>query len=205
MPGLHSTKHIVSSRQITATLEEALAKLEPDAMITMNPVVHSFTRVPDQSIAAPDSKYRIVDRLAFLGTHFDTTYEAVFHPRADGLDIEVSAGMGTRLKTTWTVRGVGEGTVEVTEDVNVRVSLRAHVKRASPWHRPSAPLCPSSRARCRRATGRPWIDLSRPSRSDDLRQWGNNVSYSVPCAGLSTRPGSYNARAPAAPPFGYRR
>jgi hypothetical protein len=124
MPGLCSTKHIVSSRQITATVDEALAKLEPDAMITMNPVVHSFTRVPDQSIAAPDSKYRIVDRLAFLGTHFDTTYEAVFHPRADGLDIEVSAGMGTRLKTTWTVRGVGEGTVEVTEDVNVRVSLR---------------------------------------------------------------------------------
>lgn len=114
-------KYTVSaSRVLDVPTEEVLKVVQdPAFLITLNPLVIDWGAEP-----AKPNHYTIRDRLLLLGL-FKTviSYTCDFLIRADGVDTDTHAGLGTRLWSKWRVRPVSDepGKTKVSEETTVEV------------------------------------------------------------------------------------
>ncbi|KAF8078561.1 S-adenosyl-L-methionine-dependent methyltransferase [Lyophyllum atratum] len=104
----------VSFRKNIHASPEAVLRLLHDinVLFAVNPLITHITPDPSNS-----SAYTVTDRLVVLG-YFktETKYKCWLHLRDDGLDTDVLAGLGTRLKGRYRVRAGENGTTELTEE-----------------------------------------------------------------------------------------
>lgn len=125
---------ITSKRAIHCAPESALASFyDHEAFIKLNELVASIEKLPSDNAVA---KYRITDKKAFLGVFsVSTKYNVSFQHVSQGMDCEVEASLGIRLRNHWRARQIEEGVTEVEETVQVDVSYYI----SSTWHITSTP------------------------------------------------------------------
>lgn len=108
------------SRTIHA-LPDTVLKLihDPNVLFSLNPLIINISVDP-----ANPSLYTVTDRLVILGCfQTQTTYICTLLLREDGIDTEVVAGGGTRLKSFYRVKAGENGTTEFTEQTMIEVCL----------------------------------------------------------------------------------
>ncbi|KAG5654080.1 hypothetical protein H0H81_007494 [Sphagnurus paluster] len=113
---LTSTRTVSFQRTIRASRGAVLKLLhDPDVMFRTNPLITDV--IPDPSHA---SSYTVVDRLVVMGFYkTQTKFHCHLNLREDGLDTDVVANLGTKLRGSYTVN-VGDGkTTELVEETVV--------------------------------------------------------------------------------------
>lgn len=112
-------RNLSFNKTIRAPRTAAVAFLhDPDNLITLNPLVLSKTA--DHS---NPNLFIITDQLVILGCiHTTTTYKCLFTNNDKGVDTDVDAGIGTKLKGQWRAKDGQDETSEVSEEPEVEVS-----------------------------------------------------------------------------------
>jgi len=101
---------ISSSRVIHAPVSSVLAVLHnPTKLAQLNPLVVSVTQNPEDH-----DSYTITDKITILGISFPEVYTAKFLFIPDGVDSDVRASAGVRLRNEWRVKA-HDDVSEVTE------------------------------------------------------------------------------------------
>lgn len=120
------TREIVIAKRLATSKEDVLAVLRPDTVLRTNPILTSVVPdVPDdpEGPAGEARWYTIVEKVPLVGG-FDTStsFRCKWTDVADGVDMEVLAGAGTRLTTRLRVTQVDGGEVEYSGHVTLQVS-----------------------------------------------------------------------------------
>lgn len=112
--------HVTSSRQLVLSVPfiEALAVVQdPETVINLNPLLLKKEKHNDDPLC-----YTITDKLRLLGLwDTTTTFTCKFVVHDDGLESNVEAGVGTKLKGQWSLRKTEAG-MELIENTKVTVS-----------------------------------------------------------------------------------
>lgn len=114
------TRSVSTSRLIDVPLHLALEALhDPPTIIQLNPlVIHYEASSSDQDF------YTITDKLVVFGLWTtETKYNAKFATVDEGVDVIVTAGVGTKVTSRWRARTVEDRT-ELYEEATVEVRLR---------------------------------------------------------------------------------
>ncbi|RDB28506.1 Erythromycin 3''-O-methyltransferase [Hypsizygus marmoreus] len=104
------------SKAIHAPVETVIALLhDTDVLFSLNPLILSVNVDPSNP-----SVYSVTDRLVLLGCfNTQTKYQCTLTKCKDGLDSNVTANLGTRLKSHYRVQPGENGTTEVTEQTTI--------------------------------------------------------------------------------------
>ena len=105
---LKTSSSITVHKTINAPPDQVLQVLhDPQILIKSNPLVSDFNQDPNDPSGY---SYIVTDDLtmSFLGLSFKTTsrYRCTFAPREDGMDSDVSAGLGTKTSSHFTINDV---------------------------------------------------------------------------------------------------
>lgn len=115
-PLLFAQRSFVTEVVARAAPAAVLAVLDDlPAFMRLNPLVIGVERVPGDA-----DRYRVTDRMRWLGIPFDVRYEVRSVRVPEGLDSEVWASPATRLHNTLRVLPEGEG-ARVRETVRMTV------------------------------------------------------------------------------------
>lgn len=113
----------VSTRKITRfEKSDIVARLQDhEFMLRLSPNFVRFEELPSGS--EPNIfKYRVTDKIqAIFGLHFSTNFEATFCNTKNGVDVDVQAGFGTKLKSHYIVRSDPANGLELREETEVCV------------------------------------------------------------------------------------
>ncbi|KJA29179.1 hypothetical protein HYPSUDRAFT_32554 [Hypholoma sublateritium FD-334 SS-4] len=115
------TREVTITKRLATSKEEVLAVLRPDTVLRTNPILTSV--VPDvaDDAAGPAGEarwYTIVEKVPLVGRlDTSTSFRCQWTDVADGVDMEVFAGAGTRLTTRLRVTPVDGGEVEYSDHV----------------------------------------------------------------------------------------
>lgn len=122
------TRDFVITKRLATSKENVLAVLRPDIVLRTNPILTSvIPDVPDDA-AGPAGEprwYKIVEKVPLVGgLDTSTSFRCQWTDVADGVDMKVFAGAGTRLTTSLRVTPVDGGEVEYSDHVILEVSNR---------------------------------------------------------------------------------
>jgi len=93
---------------------------DPIFMISTGPLLHIYTVDPTDP-----ELYEITDSITFLGClQTKTKFNAKLTPQDDGIISDVSAGMGTKVRSQWKVKSLDGGMrTRIDEETSVKVHL----------------------------------------------------------------------------------
>ena len=102
MPSFTTSREFRHEQTVQAPQEEVLALLHnPQELCSLGPLFKSLVKHEKE-----EQTYWITDRLPLLGPlEGSTTFKAKLIPTNDGVMTDVSAALGTRLKTKYWVEG----------------------------------------------------------------------------------------------------
>jgi hypothetical protein len=105
------------SRLIDIPLSRALEALhDPPTLIQLNPLVTRY-----EASASDPNFYTITDKLVVFGLWtMETKYKVKFVTVDDGVDVSVTAGLGTKVTNRWRTRTV-ENKTEIREEATLEV------------------------------------------------------------------------------------
>lgn len=116
---LFPTRVVSMKGRTKAPLKTVLTAIQnPSLMIHLNPLVVSCNQD-----SADKQLWHIRDTIRMLGYPMHIEYKARFDPTEHGVNVSSQAGMGTVLFNHWRARIIEDDQVEVSEEVEVQVSL----------------------------------------------------------------------------------
>ncbi|KAJ2931199.1 hypothetical protein H1R20_g5952, partial [Candolleomyces eurysporus] len=126
MPAFTTSREFKHEKTIPASQEEVVALLQnPQELCSLGPLFKSLVKGEKE-----EHSYWITDRLPILGPiEGSTTFKAKLLPTSDGVTTDVSAALGTKLKTKYWVEGKTEGSCVVKENTVVEVCFLGSERR----------------------------------------------------------------------------
>lgn len=120
MPVFTTSREFRHEQTIQAPQEEILALLHnPQELCSLGPLYKSIVKDEKE-----EHTYVITDRLPIVGPiEGSTTFRAKLVPTSDGVQTDVSAALGTRLKTKYWAEGREDGSCIVKEITVVKVCM----------------------------------------------------------------------------------